>query len=112
MQEIVGVGGGGSREQLDGGFYFILVSRAFAPRHARNNSGTRARRAGGYVPLCDLEEDAYGAPPEITVAGVARGARYRALGRNAHNIVASRESELGLYSNLYLASVLNKCFDL
>jgi len=51
------------------------------------------RRAGGYVPLCDLEEDAYGAPPEITVAGVARGARYRALGRNAHNIVASRESE-------------------
>ena len=54
------------------------------------------RRAGGYVPLCDLEEDAYGAPPEITVAGVARGARYRALGRNAHTqhrSLASRKSE-------------------
>ena len=48
MQEIVGVGGGGSREQLDGGVYFFLVSRAFAP-HARNNSGTT-----GCVELADM----------------------------------------------------------
>ena len=48
MQEIVGVGGGGSREQLDGGVYFFLVSRAFAP-HARNNSGTT-----GGVELADM----------------------------------------------------------
>ena len=78
------------------GYYFILViSRAFAS-HARNNSGTT-----GGVELADMlpsvtwrKTAAYGAPPEIlTVAGVARGARYGALGRNAHNIVASRESE-------------------
>ena len=41
-------GRGGSREQLDGGGYFILVSRAFAP-HARNNSGTT-----GGVELADM----------------------------------------------------------
>ena len=75
-----------------GGVYFILVSRAFAP-YARTEQQRDygRRRAGGYVPLCDLEEDAHGASPEITVAGgVARVARYRALGRNAHYIVASR----------------------
>ena len=95
MQEIVGVGGGGSREQLDGGVYFFVVSRDFAP-HARNNSGTT-----GGVELADMfpsvtwrKTPMEHRPPEITVAGVARGARYRALGRNAHNIVvASRESE-------------------
>ena len=92
MQEIVGVGGGGSREQLDGGVYFFLVSRAFAP-HARNNSGTT-----GGVELADMF-------PSVTwrktpmehrrrsqlQPAVARGARYRALGRNANNIVASSE---------------------
>ena len=64
------------------------------------------------LPSVTWRKALHGAPPEITDVEVARGVRNRALGRIAHNFVASRESESGLLFNLYLASFLNKCDDL
>ena len=99
-------------------FFFLSFLLSFFPSfflfpHARSNS----RTTGGVelaemLPSVTWRKALHGAPPEITDVEVARGVRNRALGRIAHNFVASRESESGLLFNLYLASFLNKCDDL
>ena len=106
-------GGNGGRQRLNFFFFLSFSLSFFLPSfflsflpsffpsfflsffpHARSSS----RTTGGVelaemLPSVTWRKALHGAPPEITDVEVARGVRNRALGRIAHNFVASRESE-------------------